>query len=141
MKHRCPVCGRHDFLEYGAYEICPVCGWEDDRAQDEDHNYAGGANPLSVNEARMEYYLLNRKDAAQEVKGCKEAYGLTVRIIRGRYEDIRRTIKLENEGKEELELSVARQEYMDTLNRILQGNDETFSRTVSQQDDKDSEKE
>lgn len=51
----CPVCGRHYFTEKDAYEICPVCGWEDDKVQRQDPDYRGGANRMSLNEARQKY--------------------------------------------------------------------------------------
>lgn len=54
-KYRCPVCGKHYFEEIGAYEICPVCGWEDDPLQRREPDFEGGANRLSLNEARKEY--------------------------------------------------------------------------------------
>jgi hypothetical protein len=38
--------------ERDAYEICPVCGWEDDPAQSGDPDLAGGANNDSLNQAR-----------------------------------------------------------------------------------------
>lgn len=38
--------------EVGAYEICEICGWEDDPVQSADPNYVGGANKQSLNEAR-----------------------------------------------------------------------------------------
>ena len=50
-RYRCPVCGRHIFEEMDAYEICPVCGWEDDPSQRRDPDLAGGANKMSLNEA------------------------------------------------------------------------------------------
>ena len=50
--HPCPCCGEESLSEIGNYEICRVCGWEDDPVQREDPNYAGGANSLSLNEAR-----------------------------------------------------------------------------------------
>ncbi|MCR5331785.1 MAG: EAL domain-containing protein [Lachnospiraceae bacterium] len=49
--HVCPVCGRSIFAEYGKYEICEVCGWEDDPVQLKDPDLAGGANELSLNES------------------------------------------------------------------------------------------
>lgn len=52
----CPCCGQHYFTEKNAYEICPVCGWEDDPVQRRDPDFAGGANTLSLNEARREYH-------------------------------------------------------------------------------------
>lgn len=44
----CPVCGKHQFIEAGNFEICPVCGWEDDDLQRDDPEYAGGANRVSL---------------------------------------------------------------------------------------------
>lgn len=39
----------------GGYEICDVCNWEDDPVQSSDPDYAGGANELSLNQARKEW--------------------------------------------------------------------------------------
>ncbi len=41
--HKCPVCGEYEFSQQGSYEICDVCGWEDDSLQETDPDY-GGAN-------------------------------------------------------------------------------------------------
>lgn len=51
----CPVCGNHHFEEKNAYEECPVCGWADDLLQRCDHDYKGGFNRISVNEAKKIY--------------------------------------------------------------------------------------
>lgn len=48
----CPVCGKHQFEYLNFYEICPVCGWEDDSLQREDPDFEGGANEMSLNQAR-----------------------------------------------------------------------------------------
>lgn len=55
--YSCPCCGfltRSEYA-YGTYEICPVCGWEDDSAQAVDPNFPGGANKESLNEAQANY--------------------------------------------------------------------------------------
>jgi rubredoxin len=54
-KNACPVCGEHTLSERGAYEICSVCGWEDDPAQSADPDLAGGANRESLNQARANW--------------------------------------------------------------------------------------
>ena len=51
----CPVCGKHQFEEDDNFEICPVCGWEDDGIQRDDPDYDGGANDLSLNQYREKY--------------------------------------------------------------------------------------
>ncbi|MCD7762725.1 MAG: hypothetical protein LUI14_05920 [Lachnospiraceae bacterium] len=51
----CPVCGKHIFKVRDFYEVCPVCGWEDDGLQRDDPDFAGGANELSLNEYRAQY--------------------------------------------------------------------------------------
>jgi hypothetical protein len=48
----CHCCGSHTLHENGAYEICSVCGWEDDPAQSADPDLRGGANKMSLHQAR-----------------------------------------------------------------------------------------
>ena len=53
---RCPCCGCYTLEEgSGKYDICEVCGWEDDPEQLRDPDLAGGANDVSLNEARENY--------------------------------------------------------------------------------------
>ena len=49
----CPVCGQYSFAE--PHDICPVCGWEEDKVQLRDPDFAGGANEMSLNKAREAY--------------------------------------------------------------------------------------
>lgn len=50
-KHTCPSCG---FLVFddppGSYDICPLCGWEDDHVQLRYPVMIGGANGGSLHE-------------------------------------------------------------------------------------------
>ncbi len=56
MQSLCPCCGCRSLqAPPGLYEICPVCFWEDDPRQRENPAYAGGANGLSLVEARENY--------------------------------------------------------------------------------------
>ena len=56
----CDCCGSKIIRERGAFEICPVCGWEDDPAQARDPDLKGGANATSLNDARAAWKA--RKD-------------------------------------------------------------------------------
>lgn len=53
----CPCCGSSTLSAYGEYEICPVCNWEDDPVQSEDPDYSGGANILSLKQAKHNWEL------------------------------------------------------------------------------------
>ena len=53
-RHPCPVCGRTMFEEYDSYDICMVCGWEDDAMQEEFPDEGGGPN-ASLIECRRRY--------------------------------------------------------------------------------------
>lgn len=55
QKKKCPCCGQRTLESKGDFEICPICKWEDDPVQAKDHDFAGGANSLSLNEARAEW--------------------------------------------------------------------------------------
>lgn len=45
----CPVCGQS---ELEAFEICPVCEWQNDRVQLAHPDMGGGANNMSLNHAK-----------------------------------------------------------------------------------------
>ena len=51
----CPCCRSRTIGELGNYEVCDVCGWEDDPVQSTDPDYAGGANTDSLNKARARW--------------------------------------------------------------------------------------
>jgi hypothetical protein len=62
-QYPCPCCGFLTLEEPppGTFFICPVCYWEDDNAQFDDTSYAGGANRLSLDEAKRNFHLLGAK--------------------------------------------------------------------------------
>jgi Cysteine-rich CPCC len=54
--HICDCCGYRTLLNAGYYEICPVCGWEDDRC-DNNRRHGGpdapsGPNRVSLTQAQ-----------------------------------------------------------------------------------------
>ena len=51
----CPVCAAPVPGEAGQYEVCGVCGWEDDPVQSADQAYAGGANTMSLVAAQADW--------------------------------------------------------------------------------------
>ena len=63
-KYKCPCCGFYTFDEKlnGNYDICPVCFWEDDPIQLEDNEYEGGANRVSLIQARHNFLLFGACD-------------------------------------------------------------------------------
>ena len=78
----CPCCRFLTIGEEppGTFEICPVCFWEDDNVQFEDPDYTGGANRVSLSQARENFRLLGaiskeflgrvRKPLPDEVPAC-----------------------------------------------------------------------
>ena len=55
-KYHCPCCEYFTLRdESGHFDICEVCYWEDDSIQSFDPEYRGGANTMSLNEARANY--------------------------------------------------------------------------------------
>lgn len=51
----CPVCKQHHFSKTKSFDICPICGWEDDCLQRKNPDFKGGANKMSLNEAISAY--------------------------------------------------------------------------------------
>lgn len=55
VRYECACCGQKTLEEEDFYEICPACGWEDDPVQRDDPDYAGGANRMSLNQAKAAF--------------------------------------------------------------------------------------
>jgi hypothetical protein len=51
----CPVCQRLTFETVGAWDTCPVCGWNSDPVQETIPDDPTGANGISLNDARRNY--------------------------------------------------------------------------------------
>jgi hypothetical protein len=51
----CPCCGYNTLSERGAYEICPICFWEDDAIQENDLDMEGGANKVSLRQGQRNF--------------------------------------------------------------------------------------
>ena len=57
MSYKCPCCGYSTLKEKpsGIYQACPVCYWDDDPVQFENENYSGGANRVSLKQAKENF--------------------------------------------------------------------------------------
>jgi len=66
MKFTCPCCGYKTFTypPDGSFEICYVCFWEDEAAQLEDPDFAGGANKVSLRLAQQNFIQFGASEAA-----------------------------------------------------------------------------
>lgn len=51
-KTLCPVCGK---THVNDYDICEVCNWENDPVQLKKPDLTGGANRMSLNQAKEAY--------------------------------------------------------------------------------------
>ncbi len=71
----CPCCGHHTLPERGAYEVCPVCYWEDDPHQQRHPDSADGANGTSLIDSQQTY---------QRIGAVDEIFVDKVRPARGR---------------------------------------------------------
>ena len=55
----CPTCGEYKFK--GLYDICPICGWENNDYQ-KDYPEDGGANEMSLNERIVWFKKMGAKN-------------------------------------------------------------------------------
>ncbi|MDE5439230.1 hydrolase [Elizabethkingia meningoseptica] len=71
--NKCPCCGYFTLEESSnnSFQICPVCYWENDEVQYNDSTYAGGANRISLEQA---------KDNFKKFGAIKECFIRYVRV-------------------------------------------------------------
>ena len=55
--------------------ICPVCFWQDDYVQLHDHDFSGGANKVSLNQARKNFIEFGacERELRQYVREARES--------------------------------------------------------------------
>lgn len=66
------TCDKEDRLNY---QICPICYWEDDPVQFKNPNFEGGANSVSLIQARgnFEKFGACEKEMVEKVRRPNEA--------------------------------------------------------------------
>lgn len=87
INYKCPCCGQATLPSEHMFDICSVCGWEDDNIQFKNPDFCGGANFFSLNEYKKFY--LEGKDVKklQEVarheyiEQVKSEYAIKIRAI------------------------------------------------------------
>ena len=57
VPHKCPICGEYEFEDENSYDICPVCGWNDDGWLDEPM-----ANRYNAEESIKRFKQKRKKD-------------------------------------------------------------------------------
>lgn len=87
----CPVCEKYSFEFPDDYDICSICGWENDGLQRERKDYWGGANDLSVNEAKTVYLLLRDKTTKSKVSEIMDEYQKRNKEIKDQFRGIDHT--------------------------------------------------
>jgi hypothetical protein len=55
MNKNCVCCGFPTLPKGSLFEICSACGWQDDPVQNDDPDFWGGANELSLNDYRKQW--------------------------------------------------------------------------------------
>lgn len=63
--YKCKLCGMGD-IEI-IHDICMYCGWEDDGIQQDNPNYIGGANHMSLNQYKK-FWLENKEEILVNLK-------------------------------------------------------------------------
>ena len=69
---KCECCGQETLEAGGRFDICPVCGWEDDNVQNHKPDFWGGANFICLNEAKRVY--AEGKDLRAYKKAAQRRY-------------------------------------------------------------------
>lgn len=68
--HICPLCGEYEFKDSLSYDICPICGWEDNGFES-DPNYKPDPTQMSFNERKIWFLKQRERNPHYRVKDVK----------------------------------------------------------------------
>lgn len=87
ISYECPCCGQKTLESEHMFDICPVCGWEDDNVQFSNPDFRGGANFFSLNEYRNAFKegkdvsKLQEEAQMEYTNQVKADYAIKIRTI------------------------------------------------------------
>jgi rRNA maturation protein Nop10 len=61
LKEKCACCGEYTISAGSEFETCSNCGWIDDHFQNSHPESTEGRNPISLMQARTEYFNKNNE--------------------------------------------------------------------------------
>lgn len=108
ISYNCPCCGQKTLESEHMFDICSVCGWEDDNVQFKDPNFRDGANFFSLNEYRKAFQdgkdvkKLQEEARLEYVNQVKAAYAIKIRAILKKRIDFGSSNYWTRENKKEL---------------------------------------
>ena len=113
----CPICENYFFEFPDDYDICPICGWENDGLQRDKRDYWGGANTLSVNEAKLVYNLSKNDSTKSKISDIIEEYQRRNNEIRTKYKEINHTTMKGKRCREAF--AQAHNDFVTALNKLV----------------------
>ena len=87
ISYKCPCCGQKTLDSEHMFDICSICGWEDDNVQFSNPDLRGGANFFSLNEYRKAYLegkdvkKLQEEASTEYANQLKQEYAIKIRSI------------------------------------------------------------
>ncbi len=73
VNKKCPCCQYKTLSVNSMYDVCPVCYWQDDPIQNQLSDFEGGANEVSLQQAKENYnqYSAVQKELMQFIRKPK----------------------------------------------------------------------
>ncbi len=108
ISYKCPCCGQKTLDSEHMFDICSVCGWEDDNVQFSNPDFRGGANFFSLNEYRKAYLegkdvkKLQEAASTEYANQAKQEYAIKIRSILKKRIDFASSAYWTQENKKEL---------------------------------------
>lgn len=61
-RFQCPCCDHFTLAERRSFEVCPICGWEDDGQDLDELDRVSGPNHITLREARSNFERFGAAD-------------------------------------------------------------------------------
>lgn len=81
--YKCKICGQYE-IEF-PHDICKCCGWEDDDLQNDEPDYKGGANQMSLNQYKK-FWEENKGKILNSTNTCLTAIDLAKKYYKEHFD-------------------------------------------------------